>query len=594
MKANRRPQNDSLTALAVLGVMGVVTGLATLLLGASYYGLPLFKTYFSSAGLLALNLLPPVLLSLFLYCVIGRAWISHLASSALWIILAAINFFKLAIRGDPFVASDVTYIGEAGNILRAYELPFNWKLIVGALVIAGGTAAVFFLTGRRQRRVPLRVGGAAVLAGLSVLLFCTAYADDGAYEKNVCSYPIDTFSAANGFITHGFSYPFLRSLREVLAPADTGYSDAEARALLYGYATSDIPEERQVNVVSVMLEAFTDLSRFPGVKLARDVYGPFHELQSRSVHGELVDNIFAGGTINTERCFLTGYTEPDEYTENVGSFVWYLRDQGYTAEGVHAGDGWFYERRAINACLGFENYYFLEDYEDSNRTDEFFLGKVTELYEARDRSKPYFSFSVSYQNHGGYYENWTVPEQYVDPGGYTSGCYNILNNYLSGISDTCRRINALADYFEADADPVVLVIFGDHMPWLGNGNWVYHELGINMDVSTPEGFYDYYTTPYIIFANAAARAVLGDGFTGEGGSFSPCFLMPKVFDLCAWQGNRYMAALRDVAHFTDVFHTPTGYYRIGGQLTLAPEPEAFEAIQRFRNIEYYMRRHFEY
>jgi phosphoglycerol transferase MdoB-like AlkP superfamily enzyme len=305
-----------------------------------------------------------------------------------------------------------------------------------------------------------------------------------------CSYEFDTFPANNNYIAHGFFYPYIHSFRELSGAADGAYNDTEARALLYEYKDSDIPEDRKVNIVSVMLEAYTDLSRFPQIHMSRDIYGPLHELQSRCVSGELVDNIFAGGTINTERCFLTGFTELDEYSTDVSSFVWYLREQGYAAEGIHVGDGWFYERDTVNGYLGFENYYFLEDYEDSNRTDEFFFGEVMRLFEERDQSKPYFSFSVSYQNHGSYAESWTVPDEYLTPGEYSNGSYNIINNYLSGIYDTTRRISALADYFEQTDAPVVLVVFGDHMPWLGNGNRVYHELEINMDVSTPEGFYN--------------------------------------------------------------------------------------------------------
>lgn len=34
-------------------------------------------------------------------------------------------------------------------------------------------------------------------------------------------------------------------------------------------------------------------------------YGTYHEILAESYHGQLLDNVFAGGTINTERAFLT-------------------------------------------------------------------------------------------------------------------------------------------------------------------------------------------------------------------------------------------------------------------------------------------------
>ena len=40
-------------------------------------------------------------------------------------------------------------------------------------------------------------------------------------------------------------------------------------------------------------------------------------------------------------------------------------------------------------------------------------------------------------------------------------------------------------------EPCVVVAFGDHKPWLGEENSVYEMLGIDLDVSDLEGFYDY-------------------------------------------------------------------------------------------------------
>jgi hypothetical protein len=42
---------------------------------------------------------------------------------------------------------------------------------------------------------------------------------------------------------------------------------------------------------------------------------------------------------------------------------------------------------------------------------------------------------------------------------------------------------------------VVLVLFGDHKPWAGNAESAYAAAGVSFDVSTVEGFYNYYATP---------------------------------------------------------------------------------------------------
>ena len=146
---------------------------------------------------------------------------------------------------------------------------------------------------------------------------------------------------------------------------------------------------------------------------------------------------------------------------------------------------------------------------------------------------PYFSYSLSFQNHGAYPSETTSGTAYINNNAhYSEATYNILNNYLEGIYDTTERIYAFVDQFRDLDEPVVIVLFGDHMPWLGDNGYIYDELGINTDLSSEEGFYNYYSTPYVIWANEAAKETADSDFTGQGDSISACFLMEQLFELC--------------------------------------------------------------
>ena len=82
-------------------------------------------------------------------------------------------------------------------------------------------------------------------------------------------------------------------------------------------------------------------------------------------------------------------------------------------------------------------------------------------------------------------------------------------SYLGSVMATQRHLADMVDAFRASDEPIVLVVFGDHKPWLGNGNSVYHALGVNLDQDSQEGFYNYWSTPYLIWANDAAKAAVG-------------------------------------------------------------------------------------
>jgi phosphoglycerol transferase MdoB-like AlkP superfamily enzyme len=362
--------------LSMLILLGIGTGLASLLLAAAMYGLPMFYSYFQVPLLLLLNLLPPVLLALFFYFVSGRPWIGFLAGALPVLALSIVNFYKLQLRNDPFIATDVGFIHEAKNIVSGYALTFNARVALAVLFLIVGTVFAAVFLRRNLKGWKVRVIGAAAVLLLSSLLYACVCTSDKVYSKAANNENINIWSDQQVYISKGFVYPFLHSIKDAFPTPPEGYDAAEAAAALADYATGNIDDDQKVDIISVMLESYADLSQYDTIDFNVDVYGPLHALEEESYSGTLIDNVFAGDTIKTERAFLTGFTEIDNYRTATNSYVYYLREQGYYAEGLHAGDGWFYNRQNVNRYLGFDNYYFLEDFEDGNRTDEFLFSQI--------------------------------------------------------------------------------------------------------------------------------------------------------------------------------------------------------------------------
>lgn len=193
----------------------------------------------------------------------------------------------------------------------------------------------------------------------------------------------------------------------------------------------------------------------------------------------------------------------------------YLADQGYTVTGSHPSYDWFYNRVNINANLGFESYNFLENHYGEMAGGEIAMDRIlfpelVRLHEQHkeESDKPYFSFSVTYQGHGPYTTDKNdYGVDYVKPGVYSKESENILNNYFGSIADTNAHLKEFFDHYRASEDPTVIVLFGDHKPWLGDNSSVYAELGIDLNYTDPEeGFRNYYGTRYLIWANDAGQA----------------------------------------------------------------------------------------
>ena len=93
-----------------------------------------------------------------------------------------------------------------------------------------------------------------------------------------------------------------------------------------------------------------------------------------------------------------------------------------------------------------------------------------------------FSFNVTYQNHGPYFDDRLTSDTiYVPQGTLSDLDYYIINNYLTGVADTGAQMRAFCDRFRDSEEPVVIVFFGDHRPWLGEQSVTYAALGIDLD-----------------------------------------------------------------------------------------------------------------
>ena len=123
---------------------------------------------------------------------------------------------------------------------------------------------------------------------------------------------------------------------------------------------------------------------------------------------------------------------------------------------------------------------------------------------------------------------------------------------------------------------------------MGNDNSIYKRLGVNFDFTITEGFCNYYCTPYLIYANSAAKEALGFDFVGEGPRISPCFLMNLFFRLAGLNGNRYMQLANEMMDASPLVHTYKLYWENGG-VTEAPGEKIREELRRFLIAQYYWR-----
>jgi len=582
-------------------LMSLGTGLLSLLLAFGHYNFGVMWGYFEHPLIALLNLLPPLLLFLLLYCAIGRSWIAYLIESALVLDLSTASYFMLLFRDDPLMFADIANASTAMGVVDNYNLSMDSRLWFCVLCITAATVLLALFTRGKPGRGPLRLAVAAALLLLCVFPLRKLYTDSNVYNYKTQNYEhINRWSATQLFISKGYIYPFLHSVTEAFPTEPEDYDAESVQAMLASFTDTDIPDDKQVNVVVVMLEAFTDMSDWDIDGLSEDIYAPYHSLESESISGTLVTNIFAGGTTNTERGFLTGFLNQENFRSDVYSHVWYLLSQGFSTSGSHPCYDWFYNRLNINSYLGFQEYYFLENHYSELAGgeiayDDIFFPELTRLLEEEfTENAPSFSFSITYQGHGPYDSDVLWWPACVEDEGYSEETWYIMNNYFGSVSNTIENITAMVDKLRQCEEPVVLLLFGDHKPWFGDSNSVYAELGINIDTSTEEGFYNYYSTSYLIWANDEAKEVLENDFVGDGPTISSNFLMNLLFEQCGWTGSAWMQYTDQLMDVLPVITSNGFYVTADGVLTTELTEENAQLLQDYKIVEYYMKKNYLY
>lgn len=576
----------------------VALALLILWCGTLNFSVKRFLSYFSDPYVLLVNYLPIGVAMLLVYLLCNRMWIAFLSTGIVSFAMVFTNYFKVQFRAEPFVAMDLAVIAEGADAggEMTFVFPVAFWIALGCIIV--GTVVLAFLA---RWRIPRKAWfsrpiGILLILGFVQFMWASYYSSEVRFINSL-RYDFtnfDDWKEPERAAKRGFLYSFVYSITDVIVQEPPNYDPAMVEGILGEYETEWIPEDRRINVQIHMLETFADLSQM-GIQFQKDPYESWHRLEEESYNGTLVVDMVGGGTVNSERSVMTGFTfVHPSYSTPTNSYIRYFNDCGYFTQFTHPGDDWFYNRGAVNGRLGFQSALFEQNY--FNEYPGVFHGMDADLFpilrqlylENTANGDPYFAFHLTYQNHSPYEETMRLGEEYVSDPRLDEASYNILNNYLSGIEETGNVVADYVDLFREDEEPVIMVFFGDHMPTLGENNSILASLGVNVDTSDLEGVYNQYTTPYLIWANDAAKEILQKDVTGEGPVISPCYLMNELFDICDWKGNVWLQYQDMIRQEIPVIHRARTYY-VDGQLTKELSEEVNTLRLQRNRVEFYWR-----
>lgn len=548
--------------------------------------------------LIVLNALPIGLLLLAFAFLFRNVFYSGALVNFFVCALSLANRVKIEVRDEPVFPRDFSLLREVGSAIQSYDIRYPVKaiavvalttvLLIGLGVLFPSRPVSFAalkakLTKRDAVAVfpgrcwPERIVGAVLSFGVLTALIFTVYASNTLYNSFRVS---NAYYVPSVFNELGFPYCFCHQFTTYPVDKPEGFSKSEAAGWETGGQTG---LGKDVSVILVMNEAFSDLTDQPMFNWTEetDPLPNLHALQKdpHALSGHIVVPGFAGGTANTEFDALTGMqTNALSVTatsamrvvnRNLDSLFRVFGADGYRTSFYHPGDAWFYNRENVYRWLGAEHEVFAKDmknleYKGRWVTDDYMAGLIEEEFEtAVSEGRPLFNYTTTIQNHMSYTAD-KYGEGYIFPPVSTTAdispeTRSMLEVYTEGVRDADAMLGRLTEYFAEREEPVVLVFYGDHLPYLGDNQKGYAELG--SEVSIPENEREdilcSYKTPYVLWVNDAAADTLNWNEAvaaldlPEDGVLSASFLGSVLLDLTGRTGESpwfdFLSSLRRIA-----------------------------------------------
>ena len=500
-----------------------------------FYAAPMFTFWFVerftnnsvtrlNPGEFLLNVLVYYLFFGILYLIFVSRKAAVTIGTIFFFVVGLANYYVLSFKGSPIVPSDImsatTAAGVAGNYDYTIQPVFVWNALLLLLYLAVLWRCPMRKKTGWQKRL---IMGCVIVLSVGVLGYFVVE------ERTLRSVGIknNVWDQKKGYAKNGFFFGFVLNMNSLVQEKPDDYSVEAAEDIAARYEEQFANEEEKKdgrlmtedgekpNVIAIMNEAFSDLSVVGDFTTNQD-YMPFiHNLKENTIQGHLYMSIFGSGTCNSEFEFLTGNTMAFlqngiiAYTQVVKdklpNLTYTLKQQGYKgnlALHPYLASGW--NRPEVYGYMGFEHFYSESDFTNPLMyrkyiSDQSNMEKIISLYEERkNKSKPFYLFNVTMQNHGGFnksYENFTNDVQITD-----NHKNEQAEQYLSLVKKTDEAFQYLVEYFSQVDEPTIIVMFGDHQPAVTTR--FYDSLfGKSSDELTEEELMKKYQTPFIIWAN---------------------------------------------------------------------------------------------
>ena len=413
-------------------------------------------------------------------------------TSVFWYIFGLVNEAVYQFRGIPIFPSDIFSVRTGLSVAGNYKFSITKGVVISSIMFISLIPISFCYrnvdyfkikkSNKTRKRIGIRM--LTTFTCLMVMTGNTLFIQSNSFFptlKNVFENINDSeYSAYTFYNDNGFPVAFLKLGADSKIEIPTGYDKEQYKDL---YEFEENKEFTGPNIIVIMNEAFSDLSVLGNLETNKE-YLSFTK-SNRVKSGKLNVSVKGGNTANTELEFLTGVSMAS-FPRGTVPYQTYIKNKMITLPSVlskynydtyvfhpFGAQGW--NRQSVYQYFEFNHIFFEDELSKkiaSGRVDlKTIRGIVSDKttydcviddFENRDKSKNFFEFCVTLQNHGGYDGSYDDLPFEIKAKGETSK--SELNTYLNLINESDKAFQEFVSYFEKQNEPTVILMFGDHQP----------------------------------------------------------------------------------------------------------------------------------
>ncbi len=418
----------------------------------------------------------------------GRHYQSLLIAAPLLLVTAFMSHQKQLYLSDPLYPSDLLFGRQILQLLPAMlkAQPFTALALVIGLVLAVAAGVMMWRFVRSHTPVmPFKARiwrltlAVPLLAGLGSLM---EYSKHSWVRDRLNIIPM-MWDQKENYRHNGFLMAFAFNIPMANVTAPAGYGENTIADIASDGSAFAVNHSTRPDVIMIMSESLWDPTRLSNVSFSQD---PMPTIRSRQ-SGHVFSPEFGGMTANVEFEALTGFSNAflpygsipyQQYVRQpVPSLATFFRGEGYSAMAMHPFQYWFWNRREVYKSFGFEEFRSEETLPPMEKrgifaSDEALTSEIMQAVDAANN--PLFLFAVTLQGHGPYEPNRYVNNSVSINGPLSNSATEALTTYAQGVAEADESFARLIDWAKKRERDTVIVLFGDHLPPLGQ---VYVESG---------------------------------------------------------------------------------------------------------------------